>query len=302
LNDADVTLSVSAAHPTLPRIDIVAFKVQDSQYSGATNSCSLVVVTGTAAGSPTAPAAPANSIVLANIAVAAAVTSIVNANITDKRTWLTGAGGIIVCTSGTRPAAGTVGVGQVIYESDTTFIYRTDDAGTSWTKLPFKYTASQVFGGSAAVATFSGIPTNLKKLSLRFTARCDVASAFQSISIRVNNDSGANYNYQVLQGSGATATSSSAAAATSGFLGLIPAASATAGQFGGGSVEIEGWDSPHANYLGMQSMTIMTGTSTATDVGGTQYTAAGPYTRIDLIPQAGNFIAGSAFYLTGEYE
>jgi len=302
LNDADVTLSISAAHPTLPRIDIVAFKVQDTQYSGAVNSCSLVVVTGTAAGSPSAPAAPANSIVLANVAVAAAATSITNANITDKRTWLTGAGGIMVCTSGTRPAAGTVGAGQVIYESDTTFIYRTDDGGTTWTKLPFKYTASQVLGASAASVTFSGIPTNLKKLSIRFTARCDVVTTFQSMSIKINNDGGANYNSQTLQGSGSTAASSLISASTNGFIGLIPASTAAAGQFAGGQIEIEGWDSPHTNYLSMQSMTILTGTVNAADIGGVQYTQAGPYNRIDFIPQAGNFIAGSAFYLTGEYE
>jgi len=135
-NDADVTLSITAAHPTLPRIDIVCFKVQDAAFSGVTNSCSLVVVAGTPAGSPVAPSAPANSLVLANVAVAAAAASIVNANITDKRVQLAAVGGIIVCTSTTRPAAGTIPIGQAIYETDTNLLRTTPDGGTTWSGGP----------------------------------------------------------------------------------------------------------------------------------------------------------------------
>lgn len=87
LNDAVTNLTISAADPTNPRIDIVVAKVQDTQYSGATDAWSLAVVTGTPAPSPTPPAAPANSIILAQVAVAALATSIVNANITDERTF-----------------------------------------------------------------------------------------------------------------------------------------------------------------------------------------------------------------------
>jgi hypothetical protein len=90
VNDADVTLSIAAAHATLPRIDIVCFKVEDSQYSGSVNTSSLVVVTGTAASSPAAPSAPANSLTLAQVAVAAAASSISNANITDTRSYMRG--------------------------------------------------------------------------------------------------------------------------------------------------------------------------------------------------------------------
>lgn len=118
-NDADVTLSITAAHPTLPRIDIVCFKVQDTAYSGGVNSSSLVVVTGTAAASPAAPAAPANSLTMAQVAVAAAATTIVNANITDTRYYLAGPGGVIQCTSTTRPGTGTIPFGTPIYETDT---------------------------------------------------------------------------------------------------------------------------------------------------------------------------------------
>jgi len=135
LNDADVTLSISAAHATLNRIDLVCFKVEDQAYSGSVNSSSLVVVTGTPASSPSPPTAPNNSITLAQVSIVANDTSITNNEITDKRPFMAATGGVIVCASTTRPTAGTVSAGQLIYETDTTSILQTDNDGTSWKKI-----------------------------------------------------------------------------------------------------------------------------------------------------------------------
>lgn len=85
-NDAAETLVITAANPSLPRIDLVSLVVSDSAYAGATNTAAFVVTAGTAAAVPVAPSAPASSISLATIAVGAGVTSILNANITDVRT------------------------------------------------------------------------------------------------------------------------------------------------------------------------------------------------------------------------
>lgn len=85
-NDATVNLSIAAADATNPRIDLVVIKVQDAFYSGATRSASVTVVTGTAAASPTDPTIPANALVLARVRVAATVTTITTADITDVRT------------------------------------------------------------------------------------------------------------------------------------------------------------------------------------------------------------------------
>ena len=84
-NDGAVTLSLTAANPTLPRIDKVVMTVNDAYYTGATNNVTFQVLAGTPNASPTAPATPANSISLCTIAVAANATSILNANITDTR-------------------------------------------------------------------------------------------------------------------------------------------------------------------------------------------------------------------------
>ena len=135
------TLSVSAAHATLGRLDLVVAKVQDAQYSGATNTWSLAVVTGTAAATPRYPAVPANAVVLAVVSVGAAVTQILNAAITDIRTGsasdglttlsnkglVSSVGGVVVCTSSNRPTGVT---GLEIYEADTAKKWRWN--GSAW--------------------------------------------------------------------------------------------------------------------------------------------------------------------------
>jgi len=84
-NDATTTLTVSTANPSNPRIDIVVVTVNDAYYTGSLNNVTFQVIAGTPAASPVAPSTPANSLLLATIAVGAGVTSIVTANITDNR-------------------------------------------------------------------------------------------------------------------------------------------------------------------------------------------------------------------------
>lgn len=88
-NDGTTTLTVTTADPTNPRIDLVCATVRDAYYSGAFNDVIFQVIAGTPAGSPVAPALPANSISLATIAVGAGVTQINTANITDTRVAVT---------------------------------------------------------------------------------------------------------------------------------------------------------------------------------------------------------------------
>jgi len=88
-NDATTTLTITTANPTNPRIDRVVVTVNDAYYTGATNNVVFSVVAGTPAGSPSAPATPANSISLATISVAAGALSIGSGNITDTRVLTT---------------------------------------------------------------------------------------------------------------------------------------------------------------------------------------------------------------------
>ena len=95
-NDAVTNLTVTAANASLPRIDKVVVTVNDAYYTGLLNNVTFTVIAGTPNASPVAPATPANSLVLATIAVAAAATTITSGNITDARvaaTSLLAAGG-----------------------------------------------------------------------------------------------------------------------------------------------------------------------------------------------------------------
>lgn len=87
-NTAQETLTIAAAHATLARIDSVVLQLDPSA-----NTILLVVKTGTAASSPSAPAlvqtdSGVYEIRLANVAVAAATTTITSGNVTDTRTFL----------------------------------------------------------------------------------------------------------------------------------------------------------------------------------------------------------------------
>lgn len=84
-NDATEVLTITAANPTNPRIDRIVATVRDAYYSGSNNDVIFQVIAGTPAGSPSAPATPANSISLATVLVGAGVTQINSGNITDTR-------------------------------------------------------------------------------------------------------------------------------------------------------------------------------------------------------------------------
>ena len=84
-NDAAATATITTADVTNPRIDLICITINDAYYTGVTNNVAINVVAGTPAASPAVPATPANSYALAQVAVAANATTIVNANITDLR-------------------------------------------------------------------------------------------------------------------------------------------------------------------------------------------------------------------------
>lgn len=87
------TLTVATADPTNPRIDLVCVTVSDL---GNSSSAAVVqIITGTPAASPVVPSLPSYSIPLAQVAVAAAATTISTGNITDERTWTAAPGAIM---------------------------------------------------------------------------------------------------------------------------------------------------------------------------------------------------------------
>lgn len=84
--NATQTLAIAASDASDDRIDRVIARIYDDDADSSGNSyMDLEVLTGTPAGSPSAPAIPDGAISLATIEVDATVTAITNADITDTR-------------------------------------------------------------------------------------------------------------------------------------------------------------------------------------------------------------------------
>jgi hypothetical protein len=95
---SQATLTVQTADPTNSRIDIVVAFVSDVGTSASFGA--VEIITGVAAPSPSAPAAPANSITLAKLTVPAGVTAITSGMLSDIRPFTTTTGGVLVAPKG----------------------------------------------------------------------------------------------------------------------------------------------------------------------------------------------------------
>lgn len=99
--------SFSASHATLPRIDQVILTANDSVHGGdATDDPILTVLTGTATSGATldnrngAATLPNSTVRFADVLIPAASTTVVTANIRDRRPWARGAFSRLVRTAG----------------------------------------------------------------------------------------------------------------------------------------------------------------------------------------------------------
>jgi hypothetical protein len=87
-NDAALVINVlgaNPAHASLNRIDLVVARIQDSFYSGSADTASIEMVTGTPSATPIAPTPPANTLVLTQLSVPAAVSVLLASYLTDLR-------------------------------------------------------------------------------------------------------------------------------------------------------------------------------------------------------------------------
>jgi hypothetical protein len=149
-NDATVNVPMSVGNATNPRKDVIGVQVTDVEYGGASHSAAIAVLTGTPAGSPVEPTRPANWLDLALVDVPANDTVFNNAQITDRRRLLPTAGGVIICTSTTRPTLNLY-KGMTIYETDTNRLMEYQTATTLWTP-PWNMPWGVVTGGYASRA------------------------------------------------------------------------------------------------------------------------------------------------------
>lgn len=279
-----------------------------------------------------------DALVLARVRVNAAVTSISGSNITDLRGGFTVAvGGVLPIANQTiRDALTGIYDGLTIYRQDRDWVETYN--GTAWRVngialvsstgdlsavtspytgqlavnsadgLTYRYTgsawipngiwrASTLLAAPAASITVT-VPTTVKNLTIRFTARSSASATSDVLYMRINNSSTAlDYLHQITQVINATNSNTANASGTDKFfIGNIAGNTASATCFGSGVIEIQGWDAPHAqpSALWRSHLYADTNVSAFLVTGGGWFRGAGPYTTIQLFPTSGNnFVAGT---------
>lgn len=134
-NDAPLSIPIGAASGGAARIDTIVVRVYDFVVEGdpeSTSYADIYAVPGDPASTPTPPAVlPANTLKLADVRINASASTVVDANITDRRVFTSALGGTITCTSTLRPSPSYEGM--MAYELDTDrVIVQTSPLGNAW--------------------------------------------------------------------------------------------------------------------------------------------------------------------------
>jgi hypothetical protein len=147
------------------------------------------------------------------------------------------------------------------------------------------------------------LPTGFRHLAIDLYARGDTAATNTSVFLRVNNISTATYDQEYLQANITTASATENLGQTSILVAVMPAATATANYFSQSDIRIKHYNGTVGNKLVTaectHSQVDTSGGQYRLSLGGKWRTAGVAVTRIDLIPNAGNFVPGSLFTLYG---
>lgn len=175
---------------------------------------------------------PADSLLLAQVAVAANASSILNANITDKRVFISGAipyGG---------PAVGTYVAGAFGMETTYGGIWQTASGGSPGTwvpRTPIVLQDSGHIGGTLNYFTApptGTLPSGYSTIEITLFVRSSAAAVADTIAMQFNGvASGGPYNSQLLSAFGTTSSGAQTLAANYLRVGDCAAASAPAAVF-----------------------------------------------------------------------
>lgn len=296
--DATTNVTISAAHATLDRTDLIVIRVRDANVdtSGGRDGAPIVI-TGTAGGGVPSLPTDATYFLLAQISVVHAVSSITSGAITDKRQYTAALGGVIPCDSNTQPSAGSVAPHQLAYRTDLGVFQAVQSS--AW-RYATPYRQVTVVGSAVGSITFSGFPTGLRNITVKWTARGTNATEVIGVLIRVNNDSTGAYFGTYMQEQNATVTNVSNSGGTSQQVGVMCAASAGANAFSVGQIDIGGIGSASRKMNAtFRSHCWSTQANSYHTTGGFMYNAVGPYTSFVFLPATGNFDVGTEFYFEG---
>lgn len=146
------------------------------------------------------------------------------------------------------------------------------------------------------------LPQYARHLRINYYLRSSLAANSETLTLRFNGNSAANYGYQYVMGSGATVSAGEVTGGTAITLGAVPAASATTGFFGTGVIFI-----PYYSYSsGNHSLNAITGLCWNFAAGNRRiwnvygdYQQVGAITSITLRLISGQFVNGSRVTVYG---
>lgn len=198
-SDAEVTLSIAAAHATLSRIDRVVLRLDWTN-----NTMALAVLTGTAAASPSAPSLTQTfgstwELPLAQVLVDPAVVTIAAGKVTDQRVLV-----------GPSPATA---IDQV--------------------KL-----AEVTLSGNQTTIDLTAIPATYAHLRIVFKLRSTLSNDDDDLRVRFNADSGSNYDSQFGKTVGTSRTENPLGGQSYMRPGAVPAATAPSDNYCVGELTI----------------------------------------------------------------
>ena len=159
--------------------------------------------------------------------------------------------------------------------------------------------SNTVGSGGVASVTFSSIPQTYTDLVVKFSARSTTSGSVQSGIMRINGDTGTNYNYKNLTGDGSSANSGTSTGVSYFYIGAWPAASGTSNTFGNGEIYIPNYTS--ANYKSVSIDYV----GEANAAGAYQVLEAGSYpftsaiTSLTFLGYSDSLAQYSTFYLYG---
>lgn len=159
-----------------------------------------------------------------------------------------------------------------------------------------------VTSGSATNVSFTSIPGTFRDLELRVRGRGTKAATLVDIRLRFNADTGANYDYEVQQANGTGGGNFNGAAQTSGYIGNIAAASATANVSDMLQATIGDYRGTTFQKAALFTASTKVGTAAANmynDCGSVWWRSTSAITQIDVFPSANAFVDGTVVSLYG---
>ena len=158
-----------------------------------------------------------------------------------------------------------------------------------------------VLGSAAASITFSSITTDYLHLMLLFHGRGDTVAVNTTLLLRLNGDTGTNYHMESARAVN-TVVDAPTISGTSVQVGLVAAASATAGYASALSSHIMNYASTtfhkQLTFLNMHAQSAGLGNVEAR-FGGGFWASTAAVNSVQIFPGAGNFIAGTRATLYG---